>query len=134
MKSSKLMGACLIVLTLIGGVLGLSGCASAKARNTESLLSAAGFHTLTPATSQQQVCYNALPPNKVERLEKNGKPIYAYADKKAGIVYVGNESNYQRFKELGVQQKIADQQLQAAQMNQDAAMNWGYGGPDGMLW
>ncbi|MDB6110150.1 MAG: hypothetical protein JWR69_1900, partial [Pedosphaera sp.] len=38
----------------------------------------------------------------------------------------------QRYKQLGQQQKIADEQLQAAEMNQDAAMNWGYWGPGGM--
>ena len=69
---------------MTAAALGLSGCASTKAHNTESLLSAAGFHTMTPSTAQQQACYAALPPFKVQLHDFNGKVVYASADKKAG--------------------------------------------------
>jgi hypothetical protein len=132
MKQNKLLAARLILLALTVAALGLSGCASTKEHNTESLLSAAGFRTMTPTTPQQQASYAAMPPFKVQRHDFNGKVVYAYADKKAGIVYVGGENEYQRFNQLGQQQKIADEQLQAAEMNRDAAMNWGYWGAPGM--
>ncbi|MDB6020390.1 MAG: hypothetical protein JWQ04_247 [Pedosphaera sp.] len=128
MKQTKLLATCLM-LAMTVAALGLSGCASTKHHDTESLLSAAGFHTMTPSTSQQQACYAALPPYKVQRHDFNGKVVYAYADKKNGIVYVGGEQQYQRFNQLGQQQKVANEQLQAAEMNEDAAMNWGYWGP-----
>jgi hypothetical protein len=131
MKQSKLLATCLI-LTLTAVALSLSGCASTKEHNTESLLSAAGFHTMTPSTPQQQASYAALPPYKVQRHDFNGKVMYAYADKKAGIVYVGTEKEYQRFKQLGQQQKIANEQLEAAEMNEEAAQNWDYWGPAGV--
>ncbi|MDB6016639.1 MAG: hypothetical protein JWR19_1128 [Pedosphaera sp.] len=134
MKQSKILAAWLISLIMTAAALGLSGCASTKEHNTESMLSAAGFHTMTPTTPQQQACYAALPPFKVQRRESNGKVTYAYADKKAGILYVGGENEYQRYRQLGQQQKIADEQLQAAEMNQDAAMNWDSWGPGGMWW
>jgi hypothetical protein len=133
MKQNKPLATCLILaLTIVS--LGLAGCASTKHHNTESLLSAAGFHTVTPTTTDQQACYAALPPFKVQRHDFNGKVVYAYADKKAGILYVGGEPEYQRFTQLGQQQKIADEQLQAAEMNQDAAMNWDAWGPGGAWW
>ncbi|MDB6111104.1 MAG: hypothetical protein JWR69_2854, partial [Pedosphaera sp.] len=112
MKQNKLLAASLL-LALTVAALGWSGCASTKQRNTESLLSAAGFRTLTPSTPQQQASYAALPPFKVQRHEANGRVVYAYADKKAGLLYVGGENEYQRYKQLGQQQKIADEQLQA---------------------
>jgi hypothetical protein len=133
-KPSKLIAACLLLPTLMVALLAIAGCATTKEHSTESMLSAAGFHTLTPATPQQKACYGALPPYKVQRREINGKVVYAYADKRDGIVYVGGENEYQRFKQLGQQQKIADEQLQAAQMNDDAAMNWGFWGAPGMWW
>jgi hypothetical protein len=133
MKQSKLLATCLI-LTMTVVSFGLLGCATTKEHKTESLLSAAGFHTMTPATPQQQACYAALRPFKIQRQDLNGKVVYAYADKKAGIVYVGGEKEYQRFNELGQQQKLADEQLQAAAMNQDAATNWGFWGPRGVWW
>jgi glucose/arabinose dehydrogenase len=134
MKQSKTLATYLILLAMIGGALGFSGCASSREHKTENLLSAAGFHTLTPTTPRQQATYSSLPPYKVQRREADGKVLYAYVDKKNGILYVGNENNYQRFKQLGQEQKIADEQLEAAQMNQDASMNWGYWGPAGMWW
>jgi hypothetical protein len=129
MKHTKLLSIWLALLTLTVAF-GITGCAT-KAHNNESLLSAAGFRTMTPTTPQQQACYTALPPYQVQRLDKNGRTVYAFADKKAGIVYVGGENEYQRYRQLGVQKQIADEQLQAAQMNQDAAMNWGAWGPWG---
>lgn len=119
---------------MLAATLGLVGCASTKARNTESLLSAAGFHTLTPSTPKQQSCYAALPPYQVQRRENNGKIVYAYADKKAGLLYVGGEKEYQQFMALAQQQKIANEQLQAAQMNENASMDWDGWGPGGFWW
>ena len=123
-----------MVLAIMVCEIGGSGCASPQARNTESLLSAAGFHTVTPKTSEQQACYDALPDRKLQRREADGKVLYAYADKNQGIVYVGTEQNYQRFHELAHQERVAQQQLQAAQMNQTASMNWNFWGPAGMWW
>jgi len=131
-NQSKLITACLFLLTMIAAALGLSGCASTQAQKTESLLSAAGFHTMTPSTAQQQACYAALPPFKVQRHDFNGKVVYAYADKKAGTVYVGSEKEYQRYNELAQQQQMADEQVHAAEMNRDAVMNWDYWGPPGV--
>jgi len=135
MKSNKMIAACFSVLVLVCAAFGLSGCASTKAHSTESMLSAAGFHTITPTTPQQQACYDALPAYKIERTEtENGRVAYAYADKNAGLLYVGNENNYQRFSHMAVQQKIAEEQVAAAQMNQSAAANWGSWSLDGMWW
>jgi hypothetical protein len=129
MKQIKIV----ISLTLLAVIaaFGFSGCATEKAHNKESLMSAAGFHTLSPSTAQQQANYASLPPNKIQRLDQNGKVTYAFADKKSGVVYVGGENEYQRYKQLGQQQKIANDELEAAQMNQDAAMSWGAWGPMG---
>src|SRR4051794_3053592 len=110
MKQSKLSAFYLTLLAIIT-VLGFAGCASEKAHNKESLLSAAGFRTLTPSTPQQQSVYASMPPNKVQRMEQNGKVTYAYVDKKAGVVYVGGENEYQRYKQLGQQQKLANEEM-----------------------
>jgi len=51
-------------------------------------------------------------------------------------VYVGGEAEFQRFKQLGLQQAIAEERLQAAQINEDAALySWGpYWGPWNIWW
>jgi hypothetical protein len=39
-------------------------------------------------------------------------------------LYVGDEQRYQKFQELSLQKKIADEQLSAARASWDASMNW----------
>lgn len=123
-----------LLLAFLLITLSIAGCASTRAHKTESLLSAAGFHTFMPNTPQQEVCYAALPGFKMQRRQLNGKAIYAYADKRAGRVYVGNEEQYQRFRELAERQRMAEKQFQAAQMNQTAIMNWGFYSAPGASW
>jgi hypothetical protein len=88
---------------------------------------------LTSSTPEQQACFASLPPYKVQRREKDGKVVYAFADKNSGLLYVGGEQEYQRFRELGLQHHLANQQLQVAQMNANAAFMWAWG-PPGFGW
>jgi hypothetical protein len=133
MRIRKLFIVLLIQTAVLVAALG-SGCASARHAEMTNMLSAAGFTTMTPTSSEQEANFAALPPYELVRHDFNGRVIYAYADKRNGIVYKGNESNYQRLQQLKFQQRIADQQLAAAQMNQQAAWGWQYWGPPGMWW
>ena len=116
-----------IFLAALAGTILLTGCASMTSANTESLLSAAGFRVRTPQTPKQQRIYAALPPYKVERATVNGKVFYVYKDEKAGVAYIGREAEYQRYQQLAIQQQIAQDQYMAAEMEQQAALDW-YGG------
>ena len=108
-------------------LMALGGCASVGSTNTESLLSAAGFVVRTPQTDRQKQIYAALPPYKVQRATVKDKVFYVYKDEKAGVAYVGREPEYQRYTQLAVQQRIAEDQYNAAEMEQEAALSW-YGG------
>ncbi|MBV9275667.1 MAG: hypothetical protein JO333_17365 [Verrucomicrobia bacterium] len=130
MKTRRQILKAIFVLLPLAGLSGLNGCASWDASNTESLLSAAGFRTRTPSTPEQEKMFARLTPYQVERRERNGKVLYTYADTQRRLVYVGGEAEFQRFKQLGLQQAIAEERLQAAQINEDAALyswgpNWG---------
>lgn len=128
MKSGKQFAFCLVLM--LATTFGLWGCASTKHHNdTQSLLSAAGFNTVTPTTPQQQWLYANMPPYQLQRHELNGKVVYAYADPKEGVLYVGGEPQYQRFQQLTFQQNITDEQLQTARMKENATPYWGYWGP-----
>jgi hypothetical protein len=62
---------------------------------------------------------------------RDGQPQYVYADPQTcKCFYVGDEQRYQKFQELSLQKKIADEQLSAARANWEASMNW-WGGPWG---
>jgi hypothetical protein len=116
----------LFIATLAGTIL-LAGCAGMTSSNTESLLSAAGFRVRTPQTPKQQQIYAALPPYQVERATVKGHVFYVYKDEKAGVAYVGREQEYRQYQQLAIQQQIAQNQIMAAEMEQQAALDW-YGG------
>jgi hypothetical protein len=124
--TSRTSNIVVFVATLAGTIL-LAGCASMTSANTESLLTAAGFRARTPQTPKQQQIYAALPPYQVQRATVDGKVFYVYKDEKSGVAYVGREREYQSYQQLAIQQQIAQDQITAAEMQQEAALDW-YGG------
>ena len=113
----------------------VAGCAEMGSGNTTSLLSAAGFHVITPQTPKQQQLYAALPPYTVEHATVKGRSFYIYKDEKAGVAYVGHQPEYQRYQQLCVQQQIAQNYYMAAEMNRAAAFGWyGAWGPRAFYW
>jgi hypothetical protein len=127
MNQHKLIAVPVFILLLLAV---FDGCASWDASSQESLLSAAGFKTRTPSTAAQEAMFGRMTPYTVERRERNGKILYAYADKQKRVLYIGGEAEYQRYKQLGLQKSIAESQLQAAQVNEEASLyNRAYWGP-----
>jgi hypothetical protein len=116
-----------MLLAALAGTIFLAGCAGMGSANTTSLLTAAGFRARTPQTPKQQQMYAALPPYQVQRATVKGQVFYVYKDEKAGVAYVGREAEYQRYQQLAIQQQIAQNQIMAAEMEQQAALDW-YGG------
>jgi len=126
-----------IILIFAAAVTALfvAGCAEMGSGNTTSLLSAAGFHVITPQTPKQQQLYASLPPYTVEHATVKGRSFYIYKDEKAGVAYVGHQPEYQRYQQLCVQQQIAQNYYMAAEMNRAAAFGWyGAWGPRAFYW
>ena len=131
-KQFRSLVATVVAMCALGG---LVGCAEMESSNTKSLLSAAGFRVRTPETPAQKELYTALPPNKVERATVKGKVFYVFKDEKAGVAYVGHEPEYQRYKELAIQQRVAQDYYAAVQMDNMYANRWyGAWGPRGIYW
>jgi hypothetical protein len=135
MKTNISHSTILIVFAVASTALFLTSCAEMQSGNTTSLLTAAGFRARTPQTPTQQQIYAALPPYKVEHAIVKGRVFYVYKDEKAGLAYVGHEPEYQRYRQLAVQQQIAQDYYMAAEMDRAAAWQWyGAWGPRGMWW
>jgi len=105
------------VATLVAAVAAMLFLVSCAETNTKSLLSTAGFHTVTPTTAVQKEVYAKMPANQVQRIRMKGRAIYAYKDEKAGIAYVGHEPEYQHYRSLCVQQQIAQDYYMARTMD-----------------
>jgi hypothetical protein len=127
MKNNPTKSNNILIFLAAATTLFVTGCASMTSANTESLLSAAGFRVRTPQTPKQQQIYAALPPYQVQRATVKGQVFYVYKDEKAGVAYVGREQEYQRYQQLAIQQQIAQNQIMAAEMERQAALDW-YGG------
>jgi hypothetical protein len=99
------------------------GCASTQSK--ENLLIAAGFKVIVPKTAAQEQKLKALPPDKVTLVQKNGKNYYVFPDAAHNQAYVGGPKQYQTYRQLRLEKKLANEKLEAAEMNMDASMNWG---------
>jgi hypothetical protein len=117
-----------IGFNLIGAIALLAlavGCTSTQTQNKENLLIAAGFKVIMPKTAAQQQKLQALPADKVTLVQKAGKTYYVFPDAANNQAYVGGPTQYQAYKQLRLANKLSNENLEAAEMNQDASMNWG---------
>jgi hypothetical protein len=109
-----------------------AGCAS-DTQNKQNLAVAAGFKVITPSKPDQQAILATLPADKVTPVTYKGKSYYVLPDVKNNQAYVGGPAQYQSYQQLRLAQQMSNDNLQAAQMNQAAAMNWGaWGGWGGV--
>jgi hypothetical protein len=109
------------------------GCA-ADLHEKENLAVAAGFKVITPTKPDQQAILAKLPPDKVTPVNYKGKSYYVLPDAKNNQAYVGGPKQYQTYQQLRLARQISNDNLMAAQMNQDASMNWGTWGGWGGGW
>ena len=102
-------------------VLLFSGCATIEKDNAmdmERTLAAAGFRMKTANTPEQRAHLQTLTQRKLVRHEKDGEPVWIYADATyCNCLYAGNEKAYQEYSKLSIQQEVAEE-------NEDAAMDW----------
>ena len=127
-----------IVLMSLVGLLALAapGCRSA-ALDQERLLAAAGFQMKFADTPEKKQQIAALPQRKLVPVPpgEGGNPKFVWADLEyCNCMYAGTEQAYDRYQKLAAKQRIANEQLAAAEDAQDAEMNWELWGPWGPWW
>jgi hypothetical protein len=116
----------------------IAGCATTQSnvQNKESMLIASGFKTITPRTSAQQQKLQQLPADKVTMIRKKGKNYYIFPDPAQNRAYVGGPRQYQAYQQLRADNKLAQENVETAEMYQDAAMQWslwgGWGAGEGV--
>ena len=112
----------------------LLSCAGTQTsmHNRESMLVASGFKVITPTTPAQQQKLQNLPPGKVTMIQKGGKTYYIFPDPAHNHAYVGRPREYQAYQQLRATNKLVTENLETAEMYQDAQMQWslwgGWGG------
>jgi hypothetical protein len=110
-----------------------AGCANIQSK--ENMLVAAGFKVITPKTAAQEQRLKALPPGKVTSVQRSGKTYYVFPDAANNQAYVGGPKQYQAYRQLRLQKQMADEKVEAAEMNLEASeMDWGGWGAWGPGW
>jgi hypothetical protein len=114
---------CLLSLTVIA-----AGCAGERAaRRKIDLMVAAGFVPKPAVTAAAREQMDSLTPLRMQRYLKDNQFIYVFPDPKGcDCVYVGNQTQYARYRELAIKQEIAEDQLQSQQWYDSRPPYWGY--------
>ncbi|HZP44129.1 MAG TPA: hypothetical protein VFB15_00630 [Candidatus Binataceae bacterium] len=124
----------ILQLSLLAALILLAGCAETpqeKADRLEPMLAAAGFRMVPVDTPRKQAIFSSLTPLKLTyHFNKEGQPVYWFADPyDCNCLYLGDSKAYQQFQQMKFQAHLADEERQAAELNQDAAMQMGVFGP-----
>jgi hypothetical protein len=106
-------------LPVIALTLALTGCAVIRAnetRETEQLLTVAGFQAEPAATAGELARLRTLEARSVVKEMQNGEARYVYADPDGcGCSYDGGERQYRNYRRLRVESDIAAERAGAAE-------------------
>jgi hypothetical protein len=132
MKQIRISFNTISVITLLALTVGCATTSSTQ--NKESMLVASGFKVITPKTAAQQQKLQNLPPGKMATINRKGRTYYIFPDAAHNQAYVGGPQEYQAYQQLRTANNLANENLETAEMYQDAAMDWGAWGGWGAGW
>jgi hypothetical protein len=107
---------------------------TSSTQNKESMLVASGFKVITPKTAAQQQKLQQLPPGHVAMINRQGRTYYIFPDAAHNQAYVGGPQEYQAYQQLRATNKLVKENLETAEMYQDAQMDWSSWGGWGAGW
>lgn len=110
-----------VLLVSIG--LACAGCSTGIVQK-EDLLSASGFQYRPADTPQRIASLQTLPAHRFVRQVRDGRAFWVYADPTVcKCLYTGSDEAFSAYKQLVFQQRLADENLMAARISQDAAID-----------
>ncbi len=115
------------ILAILATAACLAGCVSAQeaTQDKENLLSAAGFIVRPANTPERQQMLASLPPNRLVQRFHDDKVAYLYADPVVcQCLYVGGQNAYGRYQQQRLQQRLADEQVEATRFGYGGGFGW----------
>lgn len=100
----------------------LDGCESVT-EEREHTLAAAGFRTIAPATKRQRLQLLSLPADRITPLRHGSQTVFIFPDPERNLLFVGRDTDFQRYRQLCLEQDIAEEDLAAAQFWSESG--WG---------
>src|SRR6266478_9105597 len=123
-----------LVLAVAIAIVGCATTTQTSTQSKESMLVASGFKTITPKTAAQQQKLQQLQSGRIAMIKKSGKTYYVYPDAPNNQAYVGGPAEYQAYQQLRATNRLAQENLETAELYQDSAMNWSAWGGWGAGW
>ena len=117
------------VFGLIALLVAVVGCATTATTSSTDMLSAAGFKLVAADTPQKQELLKTLPAGQLSLITWKKKQFYVWPDAANNQAYVGTPTEYQSYQQLRLAKQMSNDNLMAAQMNQDAMNRWSVWGP-----
>jgi hypothetical protein len=107
-----------------------AGCASTSTTTQKTdMLTAAGFKLVNADTPKKQELLKSLPAGQLSLVTFKGKTFYVQPASTPNQAYVGSPAEYQTYQQLRLAKQMSNDNLMAAQMNQDAMSRWNSWGP-----
>ena len=100
----------------------LAGCATTK--HTETFLTAAGFKLVAATTPKQEQKLHSLPPDKITMVRRNAKTYYVFPDAEHNRIYLGTPYEYQNYRQIVADNKIADSDRIEAELDENGWNDW----------
>ena len=88
----------LVLFTVAVGFAMIVGCASP--RNTEGMLSEAGFSRFQASTFEQTNHVQSLPADRLTAIQLSGKTFYVFPDPARNQIFIGNTEQYQTYQQI----------------------------------
>jgi hypothetical protein len=120
-----------IALVPVAAFLVLGGCAALQrdsVQSTENHLAASGFTVIPANTPARQAMLASLPPERVSQRIEGAHVSYLYADTiLCKCLYVGGQRAWGRYQADAQARRLARDQIDAAEMNDNDMGGWDWG-------
>ena len=118
----------LVRVAVLGAALLGAGCVSAQqaVQGEENMLSAAGFVVRPANTPERQAALAGLPANRMVQRVRDDTVAYLYADPLVcQCLYVGGQGAFGRYQQERLQQRLADENVEASEFGYGGGFGWG---------
>jgi hypothetical protein len=119
MKPISTLFTCLGIMVLLAVA---AGCANP--RQTENLLTLAGFKPVAASSAKQQQLLKALPPGKISPIQRKGKTYYVFPDVAHNQAWVGSPKQYRDYQQIRTDYQLSHEGPAAADMAQSASSDY----------
>jgi hypothetical protein len=97
-----------------------SGCSTTSTtRNSENMLSAAGFKAIPANTPQREEHLRSLPADSLTVANLNGHNYFIFPDPAENVLFVGQQPQYQQYQRMRLDNQMALAQVNTISVDDD---------------